>query len=509
MRLHPHSTVTFHPLKYTSEHIIGREDTGNYIQTNAKGIKTYEAAKSGKNVAELEKLFLDTDTTKFLYELLHQGFIDTIDGKKVHDKKHENYKTIFNNIKPSQASFFFTNFMVTIYLIVIAIGVTIFTINTKYLPVANDFFFTNNLSILLFTAIITSWILIFLHEFGHYIAARSYNLLTRFSISNRYYFIVAITDVTNVYSIKKNDRFRVFFAGMIMDAIIMSICATLLLLADTSYIHIATTSYLFIKFIILTQFFGLMWQFMFFLRTDLYFIIEDLFGIYNMHDKTITWIKNIIKNTKYIYESKKEKIIVWTYALIFTIGIFILSLVFIFYSLPMLFGVIKRVFTNIVIENDPAKFYDAVLFLIMTLSEYVLLITIILKKNLHKSLFKIIAVISLLIGEFFLSTIIIASAAIANSNFVLITGSLCGTLIIMPVHYLWEKIKPTATIKLKLTLLLLTISLISIAAMTMLLTRFYTLKKINSSAIETIIYFILGIMLYFIGIKIIKQISSR
>ncbi len=489
MHLQSHSKLTFHELNYTSEHIIGRRETGNYIQTNETGVKVYLAANKGKTVDQIQKLYPDTDTTRFLYELMHEGFVDTVDSKKLPNRKQEKYLKLLNNIKPTQISWLFSNAMIAIYLIIIFIGITIFALNTKYLPVAEDYFFTTNLSLLLFTSVIVSWILILFHELGHYIAARSYNLLTRFGISNRYYYIVAITDVTNVYSIKRKDRFRVFFGGMIVDAIIMAICAMILLLADKSIISMNVIAYLFVKFMILSQFLGLAWQFLFFLKTDLYYIFENIFDIYNVQEKVYGMLKSTITKTKYLYNSSREKVIMWIYTPILVFGIFALGLLFVFYSLPMLIGIIKRLFTNIFLFNEPRKFYDAVAFLLVTMLEYILLATIIIKKNIHKPVIKLVAMTLLLLGEFFLTFIVIVSTTVANSKFTLYAAAICGILFIIPLHHIWKELKPTGEIRTELIAILLIISAVYLTILSQILLKFYEITKTNITAENTIIYF--------------------
>jgi putative peptide zinc metalloprotease protein len=118
---------------------------------------------------------------------------------------------------------------------------------------------------------------------GHLTTARAAGVPGRISLSSRLQFLVAQTDVSGIWVRPRRTRFTVYLAGI---AVNLAVAATaILLLAAVDPVGLprrllaATT----VLSLVMIPF-----QLMVFMRTDLYFLIQDLTGADNQHRKEVT-----------------------------------------------------------------------------------------------------------------------------------------------------------------------------------------------------------------------------
>ena len=75
-----------------------------------------------------------------------------------------------------------------------------------------------------------SLVLIIIHEFGHILAIRSYDLPAKLGIGNRLIFVVFETDLTSAWRLAPRQRNILYFAGMSFEQVVVLIALTLQLL---------------------------------------------------------------------------------------------------------------------------------------------------------------------------------------------------------------------------------------------------------------------------------------
>lgn len=442
MKLHETTTVEFYDLSFVEEEdswIVGRPETAVYIRTSEEGKSIIELLGQGCDVVHVERHFPELNVRHFIWNLIHDGFVRRIEDQELHDVQRERFQPLFNRVRAEQVRWLFHPVMQLLYLAIIATGGFLLVTNTRYLPVPGDVFFTDYLMLLLPVSVVTSWLLLFFHEMGHYLAAKSHGLLTRFGITNRYYYIVAITDVTNVYSLPRNERFRILYGGMVVDALMLSLSVIL--------IHLLAVPWLdrYLAFIVLFTFLGLTWQFLFFLRTDLYFVIQNILGIHNLNEKTRGLLKRLVRAGRAVhFASTRERRATYGYAPFFVLGYAVLTFLLVYYSVPIMYEVIVRTFSKLFVFTNPLQFVDAVIFLLITLLNWVIFGTVMIHHRFRRPVMKLVALTLLLMGEFLLAFLLTASIVMATEQPLLLgfTVFLVGTLFTIPVHYLWRKAHP-------------------------------------------------------------------
>lgn len=161
-------------------------------------------------------------------------------------------------------------------------------------PEPGRIFFTSTLVIVPFVLVAIEIPLIYLHEMFHVLAGRRLGAASRVSVGHRLYFVVFQTTMTGLYSVPRRKRVLPFLAGMVCDAIVFD-AMVLLALADRSAdgtvgvagrIAIATAYFTALRFL---------WQFMFFMETDVHHALATLLGRTDLRGLTRAYLRSFVK----------------------------------------------------------------------------------------------------------------------------------------------------------------------------------------------------------------------
>jgi len=391
------SRFQLHPLIMRREGdfwIVGNEDTGIYVRISQKGYELLRLFEKGHSVSEIRRISEEhlgkINLDAFIRNLLKHGFVKAIDGNPVNDKIERRIRPMLTCIKARHVRWLFSDEAYIVYAAIIALALGILAANPKYLPRTYDYFFTGSLTVVVVSSFVVGWILVFLHELAHMLACISYNLKASFGITNRLYYLVAITDVTNVYSLKREKRYRVFLAGIVMDLLITALSVILLHLSSVGTLPAQIQGFL--KFLILIELFGISWQFYFFMKTDIYYAFENLTGVNNLHKKTELLLRQVLKSIvnagahhhfRQHYESRKEQAVVIAYSVFYALGYILSILVFILYGIPIIVRTLSSSIGGIMrgaIHGNPSIFYDSIVFLSFWLVNQALLIYALIKR---------------------------------------------------------------------------------------------------------------------------------
>lgn len=123
-----------------------------------------------------------------------------------------------------------------------------------------------------------AWTLILLHEVAHLAAARATGVPARITISTRLQFLAAQTDVSGVWGAPRRHRMTVYLAGLGLDFVIAGTILLILILAGP---HGLARQLLLVAFA--ETLLAVPTQFMVFMRTDLYFVLQNLTRCANLY----------------------------------------------------------------------------------------------------------------------------------------------------------------------------------------------------------------------------------
>ncbi|MGW2232323.1 hypothetical protein, partial [Streptomyces formicae] len=129
-------------------------------------------------------------------------------------------------------------------------------------------------TVVLLSQAAVAWTLILIHELAHLCTARAVGVPGRFGFGTRLQFLAAQTDVSGIWAAPRRIRLTVYFAGFATDAVLCSLLVTSTLILGTST---------FVSAAVLTALTLMATQFLIFMRTDLYFVLQDLTGCRDMY----------------------------------------------------------------------------------------------------------------------------------------------------------------------------------------------------------------------------------
>ncbi len=377
------SVIELYPLlieKEDHKYIVGREDTEIYVLVQKIGVLIIKLLKKYKTIENVEKNlpkeYKEYDVSSFVRRLIAYDFVKKIDE---HETRHH-YKPVIPLISPKKkayVSWLFSAPMYFIYALIIFFGIYIICKDTWYLPRYEDFFFHPSYSVILIVGFIVGWIFVGMHEFMHLFAALSRGIGSTISLSTRFYFLVAVTDFTNVYELKPIKRMRIFFAGMVFDLILGFISIILMWLSDNGILSLNLYVYKFLQFIVLMQFISVLWQFLFYMKTDLYYVYETLASCYNINEKAAVLLGHWFRGLRifpqrflHSYESyffeKRERTKVIIYSLFYIFGIALITVTIFTFFIPITLELFKGLIINLyqgIINNDFKLYIDALVFL--------------------------------------------------------------------------------------------------------------------------------------------------
>lgn len=146
-------------------------------------------------------------------------------------------------------------------------------------PTYQNLFFTRYLVLLELGIYLGQLPLILVHEAFHALAGRRLGLPSRLSIGRRLYFVVFETAMDGLVVLPRRRRYLPMLAGLLADVLVI---AVLTLVAATLHGSDAPVS----RYLLAMAFSTVLrmaWQFYFFLRTDIYYLVVTVLGCVDLH----------------------------------------------------------------------------------------------------------------------------------------------------------------------------------------------------------------------------------
>ena len=379
------SVISFYPLDISEqdgEWIVGRTDIGSFLSLPEVGVEAIQLLQEGLTIQEAkekleQKYGEEVELEDFVETLREVGFVHKID-ETIIEVEHEEIHAYLEGLKQEQAQILFSIPAYILYGVLMVIAAVILIGNPGFLPRFSDFMFTDSYTAVLLTTFVVGWILVFKHEFYHLAAAKSFGLDAQFRISHRLYFVVAETDITSVWTLPRNKRYRVYFAGIISDLVTISIFIIISWIFKENNYSVLR----FFKTLILIQTISLVWQCLFFMQTDVYYIITNFFDCKNLFGDTTAYISNVLHRIFNIFSyndlsvvPEREMRIIRIYSIFFVLGNFAALGILIFYILPEVVEFLLKV------SEKATRSIDSITFLAILIINVVLLVRSIIRQR--------------------------------------------------------------------------------------------------------------------------------
>ena len=264
--------------------MVGSTERGEFYQLPSEGVYVLHLLQRGQPVAAIAKScqqkFLERiDVDAFIEQLLEIGFIHPAGEQPApaaEPTPAQDAKRLRFSMSQRTALRFFSPPAIALYLAIVG-GATLMMISDPSLrPNLVALYFEDRLSLTLVLLLVLYSCTALLHEFGHLIAAARRGVASKLGLGNRLWMIVAEADLTNIFSLPKTQRYLPLLAGMAVDVISISVIT--LTIAVLQYLAVDAYVIHLLQALILQVLISISWQFNFFLKTDVYYVLCNYFG---------------------------------------------------------------------------------------------------------------------------------------------------------------------------------------------------------------------------------------
>ncbi|MGV9600336.1 hypothetical protein ACWDR1_27125 [Streptosporangium sandarakinum] len=282
-------TVQLRPLSVVEEGdevLVGDPATGTFVSMPAVGGVVISALLRGASeeeaAAEAEAFAGEpVDMPSFVATLAELGFVD--------DRPDEERRAVrtapiqmrnwMAGVSRRVARPFFGPVAWVCYAVLALFCLAVFVVSPSLFPdPARDAFLLDDIglsALLLMPFVLVST---FLHECGHWLAARAIGVESRFGVDRRMMLLVLETDLSQLWTVPRRRRYGPLLGGMAVDVVLLSLLLGARLLirqgawSPDPVVDATLSTWVFVKLA------ALLWQCMVFLRTDLYAVLVNALG---------------------------------------------------------------------------------------------------------------------------------------------------------------------------------------------------------------------------------------
>lgn len=362
------SLVPIEVHKDKKHYIVEDKYSGEFYEMPKVCIDAIKLISNGEQLAEIEQQLKekypeeDIDLLDFTQQLLELNLIAEINGVKLENKQKKKESLGFFWISPKLGKFFFNKFTYVIYSLLFIVNVALMISHPALFPHYKDMFIFKFMVLNIPIWMALSVILLLFHEFGHVLAMRANNLPTKLGIGHRLFLVVLETDMGSVWKLPSKDRNVLYLAGICFDTVIISFALiTQLIFSNGPGVFLGI-----MQIVVLDTFIRMVYQCCVYMKTDLYYVIENVSGCYNLMENaqhTIRkWLpfKKPSQSNGVVFEGEKKTVFV--YSIFYFVGVFLTVTLYAIFYIPQLLFAWKKVFPGFSEGPTSLPFWDATLF---------------------------------------------------------------------------------------------------------------------------------------------------
>ena len=344
----PATRLTLRPLSVVpqgEEFLVGDPEAGTFLALPAVGLVAVRALQAGGTIAEASDAAAahagqEVDVLDFAATLVECGLVAAIDGQALAPAGAPRGRSWLAGLSPALAGPFFSAPAWTLYGLAFVACAAVFVARPQLWPRYEDAFFYPDPAVSLVTMTVVTTLLTAGHELCHWLAARAAGVGARFGVSRRLFFPVFETDLSQLWSVPRGRRYGAFLAGMAFDTLVLAASLGLRLLWATGHVDLPLLLGRLLGAVVLVQVFGLGWQALVFLRTDLYAVLITALGCFNLTRVTSLWLKGKLRRLPRAEAAElrtahpRDAQVVRWFAWLYLVGLLGLLYVFVNYFLP-------------------------------------------------------------------------------------------------------------------------------------------------------------------------------
>jgi hypothetical protein len=261
--------------------VIGRIETGDFISVSEVAHRVITLLGQGLAVGEVAaRLRAETGTAfavaDFVAALDELGFIAAVDDRDRAD--HARPGPSLPWLRPGHVRWLLHPLTAVVVAGFAVSAAVMLALHPALLPGYRVLVWSQRAGLVLAVNAAIAWTILLVHELAHLATARAAGAPARITLSTRLQFLVAQTDVSGVWAAPRRTRMTVYLAGMSIDVCSAGACLLILGLAEPHGLARSVLASA-VALALLT----LPIQFMVFMRTDIYFVLQDLTGCANLY----------------------------------------------------------------------------------------------------------------------------------------------------------------------------------------------------------------------------------
>ncbi|MEV6987510.1 hypothetical protein AB0M95_40500 [Sphaerisporangium sp. NPDC051017] len=347
------------------EWIVGRVDSGDFVAVPSAGLRAIQLLQEYGSVEETERrLFEETgtrlDVAGFVAGLTEAGLVAAVDGRATGSPVPP--PPTLPRLTARHVRWALSPRLHIAVALIIVVGAVTLVYRPELMPGWRDLLWSSHGTAVLLTQIAVGWSLILLHELAHLSTARAAGVPGRIRLGTRLQFLAAQTDVSGIWLAERRIRMTVYLAGMAVDCAVCGVCV--ILTATTGRHPILAV-------VMLTALTMVATQFLVFMRTDLYFVLQDLTGCRNMYRDAGAYLLHLVSgrrrpNPLAALPVAERRALRWytPLAALGTAGCLSIALLI---TLPATLVLLTRAFETLSRPPSPAQFADALVTLFVIL----------------------------------------------------------------------------------------------------------------------------------------------
>jgi putative peptide zinc metalloprotease protein len=363
--------VSLHSMKIREDlkhYIVEDEATGNFYEMPKVCIIAIELINQGKPIGEIEKFLInefpgeEINLLAFVNQLIELELVNEVNGEPITRCLDSKMYSGFFWIPKNLAQFFFNSISSKLYFLLLIASAGLILFQPDLFPRYSDLFPFNLMFQNVVVLLLVSFFLIILHEFGHVLAVRSEGLPAKIEIGHRLFLVVLETDMSQVWKLPAERRNKLYLAGIYFDFVVLFLA--LLAQIFTSEDSLITGL---LKLVVLDTFIRLVYQAAVFMKTDLYYVLENKTGCYNLMENgrnfLARWLPFLgVPDTETFAGEEK---FVRRYAVFYLSGILLTIVITAYYYIPqMIFAVNEIMLPGFLEPITSIRFWDSVVFLL-------------------------------------------------------------------------------------------------------------------------------------------------
>ncbi|MCX4575001.1 hypothetical protein OHB41_17770 [Streptomyces sp. NBC_01571] len=251
------------------EWIVGRLATGRFVALPEVGKQALDLLGQGLGAAEVGRRLRETtgddiDVADFVEALVDLGFVAEVDGRATESPPPP--KPTFARIRPRHVRWVLSPVVPVLVGLLIAAAL----LSRPPVPLSyHTLLWSPHGSAVIALGAGVGWTLLLLHECAHLVAARATGVPGRMRLGTRLQFLVMQTDISGIEIAPRRHRLTAYLAGIATNLSVASLAALAAGTTDGAGRRVLAA-------VALLALLPLPFQLMVFMRTDLYFVLQDL-----------------------------------------------------------------------------------------------------------------------------------------------------------------------------------------------------------------------------------------